>query len=59
MSQFLFETDYPHGDSTWPRSAEVAEEMVQAAGLTEAETRQLLRGNAIDCFGLGRYGLEP
>jgi predicted TIM-barrel fold metal-dependent hydrolase len=59
MSQFLFETDYPHGDSTWPRSAEVAQEMVRAAGLNEAETRQLLRGNAIACFGLARYGLQP
>ncbi len=59
MSQFLFETDYPHGDSTWPRSAEVAEEMVKAAGLTDAETQQLLRGNAIACFGLARYGLQP
>jgi predicted TIM-barrel fold metal-dependent hydrolase len=57
MTQLLFETDYPHGDSTWPRSAEVAAEMVAAAGLDDDETRQLLRGNAIACFGLERYGL--
>ena len=59
MSQLLFETDYPHTDSTWPESAVVAERMVKAAGLDENEIRQFLRGNAIECFGLARYGMEP
>jgi predicted TIM-barrel fold metal-dependent hydrolase len=59
MSQIMFETDYPHADSTWPHSAEVATRMITTAGLDETETRQLLRGNAIDCYGLQRYGLEP
>jgi predicted TIM-barrel fold metal-dependent hydrolase len=57
MSQLMFETDYPHTDSTFPESALVAERMVTTAGLNEAETRALLRGNAIDCYRLGRYGL--
>jgi hypothetical protein len=59
MRQILFETDYPHADSTWPQSAEVAARMVKAAGLDDVETRQLLRGNVIECYGLERYGLEP
>ena len=59
MSQFLFETDYPHNDSTWPESVAVAQRMITAAGLDEGETRQFVRGNAIECFGLGRYGLQP
>ena len=58
MSQIMFETDYPHADSTWPRSVEVAERMIATAGLDDTETRQLLRGNAIECYGLARYGLE-
>jgi predicted TIM-barrel fold metal-dependent hydrolase len=57
MGQIMFETDYPHGDSTWPHSRDVAERIVTKAGLNERETYQLLRGNAIDCYGLARYGL--
>jgi predicted TIM-barrel fold metal-dependent hydrolase len=58
MSQIMFETDYPHSDSTFPHSREVAEKLVQAAGLDEHEAWQLLRGNAIECFGLDRIGVE-
>jgi len=57
MSQIMFETDYPHSDSTFPRSREVAEKTAQEAGLNEQETYQLLRGNAIECFGLERFGI--
>jgi predicted TIM-barrel fold metal-dependent hydrolase len=59
MSQLMFETDYPHADSTWPNSVEVAERMILTAGLDDTETRQLLRGNAIECYGLQRYSLKP
>ncbi|MGF7235607.1 MAG: amidohydrolase family protein [Frankia sp.] len=59
MNQVMIETDYPHNDTTWPNTAKIVERMVAEAGLDEAETRQLLRGNAIECYGLGRYGLKP
>jgi predicted TIM-barrel fold metal-dependent hydrolase len=59
MSQLMFETDYPHTDSTWPHSVEVAERMVTKAGLDDQETRMLVRANAIECYGLERYGYEP
>lgn len=55
MEQILFETDYPHADSTWPNSASVAEKLCDAAELDEHERWQLLRGNAIAAFGLDRY----
>jgi predicted TIM-barrel fold metal-dependent hydrolase len=58
MGQLMFETDYPHSDSTWPNSVAVAQRMIDSAGLDEDETRALLRGNAIECYGLDRYGLE-
>jgi predicted TIM-barrel fold metal-dependent hydrolase len=59
MGQIMIETDYPHGDSTWPRSLEVVTSMVQDAGLNADETAALVRGNAIRCYGLDRYfGLE-
>jgi predicted TIM-barrel fold metal-dependent hydrolase len=57
MSQLMFETDYPHVSSTWPCSLTAAQELVTAAGLNPLEVRSLLRGNAIECYGLERYGL--
>jgi predicted TIM-barrel fold metal-dependent hydrolase len=57
MDQICFETDYPHADSTFPRSKEVATEICAQAGLDETETYKLLRGNAIRAFGLERHGI--
>lgn len=57
MEHLMFETDYPHADSTFPHSARTAEELVRAAGLDEHETWQFLRGNAIACYGLERFGV--
>jgi hypothetical protein len=34
----------------------VAERVIAEGGLDERETRALLRGNAIECYGLGRLG---
>ncbi|MBX7161008.1 MAG: amidohydrolase [Acidimicrobiia bacterium] len=45
-----FEIDYPHSDSTWPRSAEVAAEMT--ADLPPDVVYKLVRGNAIRMLGL-------
>jgi predicted TIM-barrel fold metal-dependent hydrolase len=53
----LFETDYPHSDGTWPHSRAVAHRICAAAGLDAAEVYGLLRGNAISCLGLDRYGI--
>ena len=45
-----FETDYPHTDSTWPDSKEVATKMVE--GLTEQQIYKIMRGNAIRLLNL-------
>jgi hypothetical protein len=58
MDQICFETDYPHADSTFPHSKEVAARICDKAGLSEAETYKLLRGNAIRAFGLERFGIS-
>ena len=42
-----YESDYPHSDSTWPRTKEIAEE--QMADLTDEQRRKIVRGNAIGC----------
>src|SRR6185312_7714331 len=58
MSQIMYEVDYPHYDSTFPDSFAAAERMVREADLNETEAWQLLRGNAIECYALGRFGLD-
>src|SRR4051794_36055063 len=57
MDQICFETDYPHADSTFPRSKEVAEEICAKAGLSDDEIYKFIRGNAIKAFGLERFGI--
>jgi hypothetical protein len=57
MDQICFETDYPHADSTFPRSKQVATEICTKAGLDQDEVYKLVRGNAIHAFGLERFGI--
>jgi len=57
MDQITFETDYPHADSTFPHSAKIAQDMCDKAGLNGEERWKLLRGNAINAFGLERFGI--
>ncbi|HUF97779.1 MAG TPA: amidohydrolase family protein [Ilumatobacter sp.] len=58
IEQIMFETDYPHGDSTWPNSKAVLQRLVDEASLDERETYLLARGNAIECYGLHRFGIN-
>ncbi|OMC08015.1 amidohydrolase family protein [Mycobacterium sp. SP-6446] len=58
IDQIMFEVDYPHGDSTFPNSAKVVEKLAAAAELSEHETWKVVRGNAIECYGLTRYGIS-
>jgi predicted TIM-barrel fold metal-dependent hydrolase len=57
MGQIMFETDYPHGDTSFPRSKEMAERLVSQATLSDEETYQLIRGNAIRVYDLQRWGI--
>jgi predicted TIM-barrel fold metal-dependent hydrolase len=57
MNHLMFETDYPHSDSTFPNSKAVAAQMIKAADLDADEAYRFLRGNAIECYGLGRFGI--
>jgi predicted TIM-barrel fold metal-dependent hydrolase len=58
MSQIMFETDYPHADSTFPESKQVAEKMIAESGLSSEEALQFLRANAIACYDLQRFGIQ-
>jgi predicted TIM-barrel fold metal-dependent hydrolase len=46
----LFETDYPHSDSTWPHTKEVATKLM--GHLPDETVRRLVRGNAIELYQL-------
>ena len=50
IDNVLFETDYPHQDSTWPRSREAAAE--QFGHLPQDQIDKIARGNAISLLGL-------
>jgi predicted TIM-barrel fold metal-dependent hydrolase len=45
VDTITFETDYPHSDSTWPNSKEVAER--QMKDLDDETIQKIVRGNAI------------
>ena len=45
VDNITFETDYPHTDSTWPDTKEIASELL--ADLDDDAVRKIVRGNAI------------
>jgi len=57
MDHIMIEIDFPHSDSTYPHSQKVIGELALAAGLNDEEIRQLVRGAAIKCYDLQRYGI--
>ncbi|HVX23169.1 MAG TPA: amidohydrolase family protein [Acidimicrobiales bacterium] len=50
VDQVTFESDYPHQDSTWPRTRQYAESAM--VGLDPDQIRKIVRDNAIALFGL-------
>jgi predicted TIM-barrel fold metal-dependent hydrolase len=57
IDQICFETDYPHADSTFPRSKEVLAKIAAESALSDTELYKLARGNAIRAFRLDRFGI--
>ena len=50
VHRLMWANDFPHFDSTWPRSQMVIEE--QTADLTENERNLVLHDNLAECYGL-------
>jgi predicted TIM-barrel fold metal-dependent hydrolase len=50
IDNVMFETDYPHSDTTWPRCIQFAQEQLHDAGLSEVDQYKVLRGNAERLF---------
>jgi hypothetical protein len=57
MDQICFEVDFPHADTTYPHTLDVATKICREAGLNDDEVYKLMRGNAIKAFGLERFGI--
>ena len=52
-----WECDYPHSDSTWPRSPEVVEASV--AGLTDTQIDKITHLNAMRAFSFDPFSVRP
>ena len=50
LDNVTFETDYPHTDTTWPHTKQVAQKMM--GHLSKDEQYKILRGNAIKMLSL-------
>ena len=50
VKNMMWATDFPHGESDWPESQAVIEEIFE--GVPEDERRQMLGGNVIEYFHL-------
>jgi predicted TIM-barrel fold metal-dependent hydrolase len=57
LENILFEVDFPHSNGSWPNSQAIARDLFEKAGMNAYECHRLLRGNAIDCYGLQRFGI--
>lgn len=57
VDQILFETDFPHSDGTFPHSRKVAHGLFAAAQMDAEECYKVMRGNAIEAYGLHRFGI--
>jgi predicted TIM-barrel fold metal-dependent hydrolase len=54
-----WECDYPHSDSTWPRSPEMLMDECQAAGLTDAQIHKISWENACRFFRYDPFAHIP
>ena len=54
VDNITFETDYPHSDSTWPHTKEIAEKLTK--DLDDETVYKLMRGNAIRMLHLDLDG---
>ncbi|MCU1360951.1 MAG: putative amidohydrolase, partial [Ilumatobacteraceae bacterium] len=56
IPQFIFGTDYPHPEGTWPQTQEWIKHTFR--GVPESEARVILADNAIRAYNLDRAPLE-
>ena len=52
VDNICYETDYPHGDTTWPNTRPYVAKLL--AGLDDVKVEKILRGNAMRMLGMVR-----
>jgi predicted TIM-barrel fold metal-dependent hydrolase len=52
LDNILWSTDYPHSDTTWPKSMEIARQHFEEQGVPPTERHQMLAGNAVRIYNL-------
>jgi predicted TIM-barrel fold metal-dependent hydrolase len=57
MDRICYESDYPHSASFWPDSQAVALRLADNTNLDAEDIYKFVRGNAINAFGLERFGI--
>jgi predicted TIM-barrel fold metal-dependent hydrolase len=57
VGQMLFEVDYPHQDTTWPRTTDLVRRMAEL--LPPADLIRIVRGNALELLGLEVDSASP
>jgi predicted TIM-barrel fold metal-dependent hydrolase len=57
VERITWECDYPHSDSTWPRSPEVLAPSL--AGFSRAEIDAITHGNAMRVFSFDPFSVRP
>ena len=50
VDNIAYETDYPHGDTTWPNTKQYVGKLL--AGLDDVTVEKILRGNALRMLGM-------
>jgi predicted TIM-barrel fold metal-dependent hydrolase len=58
IDNIMHETDFPHIDGPFTEAKAAAARLCSDAGMTDAEQRKFLRGNAIRVYSLERYGID-
>jgi predicted TIM-barrel fold metal-dependent hydrolase len=59
VDNIAWECDYPHSDSTWPRSPETLSISFESAGMSDTEIEKITHGNAIRWFGYDPFARIP
>jgi predicted TIM-barrel fold metal-dependent hydrolase len=59
VDTIAWECDYPHSDSTWPRSPEMVWEEMEAAGCTDGEIDRITWENAARFFSFDPFAVVP
>jgi predicted TIM-barrel fold metal-dependent hydrolase len=59
IDKIAVEVDYPHSDTSWPRTPEILWQDFVTAGLTDDEVNSITHGNAMTWFQFDPFTVRP